>query len=931
MKRILKAFILALVIAAMSVTAYAKSGISTYSEKLQLLISLGAMHADEDLTEGTKITRARFAKELAGFMNLPVSSNDEATYFYDVSVDNKYLVYINTLKEQNVMVGSDGYFRPDDYVTNMEVAKCVVSALGYSTIAERKGYKQGYTEYASSLKLTTKLKGTLEDDATVEDMVSIFFNALEAPVMECEIKDGRPNYVIKSDVDFLEKAYNVYSDKGIIDANEYTDLEKNGPVAENNVRMNGTAYELSEDCVGVKFYLGYKTEIYYREKDGERTIIMALPVNAKETVVSDDEYDSYANSKIKYYDNETGKLVTAKISADANIIYNDSVVTSYDKSIFDIKRGSIELVSRDGGSVYDLVKIYSYKNYTVASVLKDKKTIMFKNTANKLDLNEYDNVYIRNKTGSGLTLDDISEWSVLSVGSSFDGKILYITVSNDTANGTISSTNKKTPSVTMNGEEYKISADYSENCDEALTVGKNVTLYLDYKGEVAYASGVVNTGDWQYGYLMNAWVEREKCSVQIYTAGDEKKEFELPKKIKFDGASILSTKAYLELCTANDSYVEPQLIKYKQKADGTISAIDTKRVNIANGEDESTSLTEDVTKTTMRMNWGTKRFYSCHTAYGYTTYFTNVRADAKSILFIVPSDISEQRSDETQYSVYTGTTYFDQRASGNEAMGNLSVYDIDEKNGDLAPAFVITGGASEDYSGLMVVSEKTLGLTPDDEATVVLKGYLLDSGAESTYTLEASVKTFNHTYNTSVNDGTKPTETMITSPIEDLHEGDVISVIQNNSGMVKKVKRIFGTDHLTTTVNKYNDDGTITEVTEEGTFIPKHGVINSTGTDMGYPGGANQVYMVGVITDKNGKYIRFQSTNPLTGENVGEKGRAGFDLSAAKGIFRYDTVKKQLDKLTVDEVEEYVHSVNEDAYMFEYSRNTGMYGMVIYE
>lgn len=930
MKKILKALILTLVVLSMTTAAYAKTGISTYSEKLQLLITLGAMHADEDLTEGTKITRARFAKELVGFMNLPTTSNDNATYFYDVSVDNKYLVYINTLKEQGVMVGSDGYFRPDDYVTNMEVAKCVVSALGYSTIAERKGYKQGYTEYASSLKISTNLVGTLEDEATVEDMVAMFYNALEAPVMECEIKNGSLNYVIKNDVDFLEKAYSVYKERGIIDANEYTDLERNGSVAENSVRMNGTVYSLAEDCSGVKFYIGYKTEIYYRDDDGEKTIVMALPINEKEVVISDDEYDSYNDNKIKYYDNETGKAITAKIASDANIIYNDSVVTSYDKSIFDISRGNIELISRDGGSVYDLVKIYSYKNYVAATVLADKNTVMLKNTSTKFELGDYDNVYIRNKSGSKLSLDDIAEWSVLSIGTSFDKKIIYITVSNEKATGTISSVNTKTSSVTMNGTEYKISDDYADNCDEKLTLGKNLTLYLDYKGEVASAGTVTVSGDWQYGYLMNAWVEREKCSVQIYTADDEKKEFELPKKIKFDGASILSTQAYLELCTANDSYVEPQLIKYKQKSDGTISAIDTKNVNIANGEDESSSLTENITDTRMRMNWSSKRFYSVHTTYGYTNFFSNLRADANSILFIVPGEISEQRYDETQYSVYKGTTYFDQRASGNEAM-QLSAYDINEKNGDLAPAFVITGSASEDYSGLMVISEKTLGLTTDDEPTVILKGYLLDSGAETTYTLDSSITSFNHTYNTAVNDGVQPTKTTIAVPIEDLKEGDVISVIKNNSGTIKKLRRIFGPDHLGTTVNKYNDDGMITEVTVDSTFVPKHGVIDSSGTDMGYPGGANSVYMMGVITDKNGKYIRFQNVNTVTGENIGETGRVGFDVSVAKGIFRYDTTKKQLDKLTADELEEYVYSVNSNVYSFEYSRNTSMYGMVIYE
>ena len=71
------------------------------------------------------ITRAEFATLMAKALNLPL---DASAAFEDVRGDEWYVSYVNAAAEAGLIIGYDGYFRPDEVITREEMAVIVVKA-----------------------------------------------------------------------------------------------------------------------------------------------------------------------------------------------------------------------------------------------------------------------------------------------------------------------------------------------------------------------------------------------------------------------------------------------------------------------------------------------------------------------------------------------------------------------------------------------------------------------------------------------------------------------------------------------------------------------------------------------------------------------------------------------------------------------------------
>ena len=163
------------------------------------------------------VTREILAYSLASVLMPENTFENTAASFTDVDSTNPYSGHIAYVSGRGIMTGyGDGTFNPSKVVTVNEVAKTLVSALGYGLVAEAKGgWPGGYMSVASSLKLFkgADVTGTTLTWASLKAML---LNMLECPSPDEVIftEDGTLGTALKTQKNaetFAEKYLSLYS------------------------------------------------------------------------------------------------------------------------------------------------------------------------------------------------------------------------------------------------------------------------------------------------------------------------------------------------------------------------------------------------------------------------------------------------------------------------------------------------------------------------------------------------------------------------------------------------------------------------------------------------------------------------------------------------------------------------------------------------
>ncbi len=199
MKKIIS-FMLILILS-MSVVVFAAPS----DELLMDLKNLKIMVGDEDgnMRLEDTITRAETAKMVCVLQGINVdsfSNNVEPSTFSDVPDSHWAKNYINAMKGCGIVEGDEkGNFNPEADVTNEEIIKMLVNALGYSPMAEQTGgFPMGYTRTAQKIGLTEDLMLEVETPAVRGDVAQMFAIALDIPLMVQTgwSTDGSTSYAI---------------------------------------------------------------------------------------------------------------------------------------------------------------------------------------------------------------------------------------------------------------------------------------------------------------------------------------------------------------------------------------------------------------------------------------------------------------------------------------------------------------------------------------------------------------------------------------------------------------------------------------------------------------------------------------------------------------------------------------------------------------
>ena len=967
MKNKLISFAAALIILAgtFNIGAYA-SPEEDFSEQISLLIKLGAFPADEGTASDTKIKRDCFAKYFASFVNqsTDISQKPEKSYYYDVSLGNEYLSYINILTETGFLRGyDDGKYKPENYITNREMLKCVIAALGYTPEVFAEDEQNSYLSVASELRLT-ECAGPLDEAATVGTAVNLFYNALEKNVLETSFSQAG-QYEINNDLDYLEKRFKIKKKTGIIDGNYLTQLNGNkSDMGEDYISVSGERFLITEENKYISDYIGYKVDIYYKKSGSDNEIAAFVNDKTEELVISAENIDSFTDNKINYTLKDSDKIKKVSLTKTPAVIYNGAAVTSYSEDIIEnINDGSVELLRYSGDSAYSVVKIYNYKTYAIKSV-SDNKLIMkpqkrlnpdydkddpVKNTLDEylydyttIALDDYSHVFIRNVTGAEVKLSEIRENNIVSIGVSADSGIIYINAETGAVSGEINSiyTNSSGDKcIRINDNEYCLGNDFEKNTDILPALKMNVTAYFDYRGKIAYMEAdKLTAGEWQYGYLMNLFEDEatEDCTIKIFTTEGKVERFLLRDKVKTDGITIKKADAVklFRVVAGNSEHdefgVEPQLIRYKIRGD-RVSDIDTAQVNISGNEKSDETLSLDGKYADYQFFWNPRQFVCLEgSSFDYDNFDTSLRVDDNTLIFSVPDPLdtnigySGARSNEKLYSVQSGTGMFAEHQTY-----TFGAYDIDYDNGAIAKVLVTKEGESEKWEENIVIKEINKTVDEDDLPCTKIVGYNLGNANTTDYKISSSLTTFEDVSNPS-DAGVHIQFNIENISMEDsqypLKPGDVIR-IKTSGGSVSKIRRYYSTSFLDRKINAGTKD-----------MIRLHGVIQSDGTFMGTRGAATDTVMLGVITDYNNGYISFYNIDPSVSmglkasaeRSVPKHGKVIVNIGN-KAVLKYNSAKNRLEVIDKENINEYLYSSNMKAYTYLFTEALQLNTIVIYE
>lgn len=697
---------------------------------LQKFQEIGCIWEAKDYDLEKDITRGEFATLLAKMGNksyvggldktsdVHIQKADKETFFDDVTgteeeteaIVGKVYEYdfysaVQAAVADGIMrIYDDGSFAPEKAISLDEVCYGLVKLLGYSQIAEYNGgYPDGYRKVTSELDLLKGVNLSFSSFVSGREMLEILENCIECDIMIPKLKNGVWLFEEQKDTNILEEVFGVYNIKGRINANEYSSVLGDSKVGEGKVMVSDTLMNIGDS--GADFLLGYEADVYYRDDDGEYTILWLEPERESEVFIYAEDLENYSERVLEYTD-ENGKLKKANISQQVMVIYNGVALPIYDDSDFLPETGDITLIDEDNNSKYDIVIISSYDNYVVESV-DFEDGILYDSLGRSFKWNENAEIKILSENFTALSEADITQSCVLSVAVSKDGSLITFIVNTKNMSGKIEGVKEEDGVliVSIDGKEYKFDGFYNDN-KEKIIVGMEGTFFFDIDGKIAYFTAG-NIGNWKVGYIIKKYIDEEDVFTLKMFDG-ELKEIKTEETIKVDGIKCEGAERINNMCMAD------KLFLYKLNAEGHITVIDYPSDGMPSEKESEYSL--------RAMNQITSK----------TWYRTSISSFNNKFMVSNNTKVFVLPENKLEYDKYllTDKSYFQSRTySGLKAFGigddceyaDFVIYDIASD-----PYEIVESGA---YSVIAGISE---GLDEDDEIVNILNYYDMSGKLNST-------------------------------------------------------------------------------------------------------------------------------------------------------------------------------------------------------
>lgn len=555
------------------------------TDRLAALDLLSAFGIANDMDEDTfdadkKITRGEFAVYAAALVNAEKKGGD--IYFYDVPESHYAFSAVSALVQKSaVSVGGDRLFNPEEVISFTDAGTILVRLLGYETYAQVKG---GYpAEYIDSIRILKLGKGCRQSaELLASDMIMLLKNALVAGVMDINTvnSNGVAEYK-ESGKTLLEIYFDSFYAKGTVTALKGMGLYGSADLGFDEIEIDEKHFRTTKTADSDLF--GKKVEYVYTESDsGENYVVWIFDTKDREElfVESDGEnctFDSAA-MQLKYYEEDSNKQKTAKISNSVTVIYNgENYSGSLESLLTDGSVYNITLISSESGADYDVAVIEKYVTSRVESVDPAIQTIYSSDI--KYELESFERTELFNGSGAKITLSDIGEKDIISAAVSLSGDTFKAYVSSDSLSGVVEKTfaDGAKLKVVISGNTYVCT---NSALFALLNAGNSVSIDLDAFGKIfdvkigsangflAYLMGIARANDMD-----------KTLKFKLLTEKGEVEVFDLDTKVVIDD-TMYSDKDLIESLFRKNGGLEGQLMLCSATGDENetqkIKKIDTK-------------------------------------------------------------------------------------------------------------------------------------------------------------------------------------------------------------------------------------------------------------------------------------------------------------------------------------------------------------------
>ena len=714
-KKLLAALLAAAAVANM-VTAFAWEPVKedTDDNARRLLYTLDIMdtvtskgHKDDD-----KITRGELADIVMRLSGL-YENRIYAKIFDDVDENSAYAASISNLVNMGVIAQADNFY-PDDTALYEHAVKMIVYLLGYDVEAEYNGgWLQPVMRIASDIGLTKGIAATAGQELNAGMLNALCYNALDCEMLT---RDLNNDFTKENDKTLLTEKFDIYKQKGIVEATSETSLTGSG---KSEIARVGTTELTDADNLAAD-YLGMEAIAYYHVDDAKNNNLVFISPTDKNnitTVSADDlalDEAGTSYTSIYYEDSETEKVRKIRIDEEADVIYNGNAFPSYTLDDYEIEAGFVKFLDNDGDSMADVVFIEAVENYVVDSINASDNQI-YDMYGKYLDLDDCENLKIVDMYGKTLKLSELSKWNVLSVRQSKDGSLVTIKVYNDPVVGDVQSisTENGERKVTIDGDTFAVAKSYEEALQKRNANAKEIVLsqsgtyYLDEQEKIAAVS-LDTVNSWRYGFLIKAYYDEgdERAGFKLIYDNTGMKRFEAADSVTIDGSKKEDDKIASYFYDAGGDTI-PQLIKFMTNGQGYIRKVDT----AAQGSNEtSQNLTPSFIGATGYWSIRTRRVGNGDTV--------GVQIDPSATLIFQTPTSSADKYNEDKYSVRT-------YSFKNNDYLTYDAYDVDSTG--LAKAVVIKsdGDSNDSYDNkqMLILTKVDKIVDSDDEVRTVISGY----------------------------------------------------------------------------------------------------------------------------------------------------------------------------------------------------------------
>ncbi len=573
-----------------------------YENDIYTLYSLGLLESFDDGIYEPEfgVSRAEFAQVMFRIMN-DGSYVASEQIFADVSYEKDAEVFnaVAYLANQGIVsIPDDKCFNPYQYITLTDAMVMCVRALGYKTIAElRGGYPGGYLAIATQERLLSGINS--EEYLRRGAMAALIYNFLNADYLDIDTISSNGDIEYRNEAGILFKTHGINKGVGIVSANYHTGLDI--PEGTNDggvVVIDGKSYKVGESPASA--LLGYKTNFFYKEDDGIRTILYIRPVeNLKKTEYDTSkgvEVSSFTENELRY-STPDGDERELRFSENTKFIYNNKAVDASLSGILDsgVFRGKITHI--DNGNDNDVVLIEQYKNIIIQSINSKTLVVTDELSGNSYSLNENENdVYVFNGDRASSPLK-IKEGSLLTMYASKNvngRKYIRCLIESNNVVGRVSYKTKDM--VVINDVEYGI----SPSCEQEIKVGLSAEFYVNSFGEIVTFKLAEELGG-NVAVILGYRTETKSAfdntqEIRVFTQNNNAVNISLAENVVIDGVMC---KTFDETLNGKGAFRglknvgTATLVRYKTNSLGEINMLDTHLPGTNDSNDTITRITVD--------------------------------------------------------------------------------------------------------------------------------------------------------------------------------------------------------------------------------------------------------------------------------------------------------------------------------------------------